>query len=64
MKNVNSSKDNVLAILKEDEEVSEESDSKRREYSTKIQQLEKSVGLMPIIVIEMVRQDTGRNKKR
>ena len=45
MKNVNSSKDNVLAILKEDEEVSEESDSKRREYSTKIQQLEKALRL-------------------
>ena len=43
MKNVNSSKDNVLAILKEDEEVSEESDSKRREYLTKIQQLEKAL---------------------
>ena len=45
MKNVNSSKDNVLAILKEDEEVSEDSDSKRREYSTKIQQLEKALRL-------------------
>lgn len=45
MKNVNSSKDNVLAILKEDEEVSEESDSKRREYLTKIQQLEKALKL-------------------
>ena len=45
MKNVNSSKDNVLAILKEDEEMSEESDSKRREYSTKIQQLEKALRL-------------------
>ena len=45
MKNVNSSKDNVLAILKEDEEVSEESDSKRREYLTKIQQLEKALRL-------------------
>ena len=45
MKNVNSSKDNVLAILKEDEEVSEENDSKRREYLTKIQQLEKALKL-------------------
>ena len=45
MKNVNSSKDNVLAILKEDEEVSEESDSKRKEYLTKIQQLEKALKL-------------------
>ena len=45
MKNANSSKDNVLAILKEDEEVSEESDSKRREYLTKIQQLEKALKL-------------------